>query len=113
MNEESDSQVVFCGAQLLFLRWHGATWGVREVLGVVGDAHIRARFQLTVSCRGVILGRISRPGCGPASPVGESTLVRLWGNLRRRTAWVSLSRHLVITVADIINEKRWSYHNLH
>ena len=73
MNEESDSQVVFCGAQVLFLRWHGATWGVREVLGVVGDAHIRARFQLTVSCRGVILGRISRPGYGPASPVGEST----------------------------------------
>ena len=59
-------QVVFCGAQVLFLRWHGATWGVRGVLGVVGDAHIRARGQLTASCCGVILGRISRLGCGPA-----------------------------------------------
>ena len=88
MNEETDFQALTHSGGLLrgpgpifTLAWGdlGRTRGA----GVVGDAHIRARGQLTASCCGVILGRISRLGCGPAP--GNPHTREAEGNLRRRT----------------------------
>ena len=94
MNEETDFRVLTHSGGLLrgpgpifTLAW--GNLGRTRVLGVVGDAHIRARGQLTASCCGVILGRISRLGCGPAAPGNPHTrdAEAVEGNLRRRTAW--------------------------
>ena len=57
--------------------------GAYAAPGVVGDAHIWARTQLTPSWCGVILGRISRLGCGPAG--NPHTREAEEGNLRWRT----------------------------
>ena len=43
--------VYFCGARFLFLRWHGATWGVRGASrSSAGCPNMGRRHQLTASC---------------------------------------------------------------
>ena len=99
MNEEPNFQQVtnrwsFAGPGSYFYVGMGRL-GAYAAPGVVGDAHIRARGQLTASCCGVILGRISRLGCGPAG--NPHTREAEEGNLRgwqkdgwRRTGLIEL-----------------------